>query len=630
MSIATAYTSIQDGSFATTGLFNRRFQLLHDIASAQNAELSGLSTDASGWNAGSISTTLNTSGGTLSVLTVRPASGNTIPFLGAVSVNTIAPQSGTTITVSAGTLAAPTYYPIESGETGVADVRYPVGDIRRYGASQSLADNAASVRLANSAAVALRRGGIHVPPSRWTVESAITLSPGVTIYGDSATGEYEGGIPSGIAWPSTLIRSGDGLAGPLIVLNTSTAVRNLSLKHLKASGATSGIIQVGAWGNDQDSLYNAVTDVHIIGSRTTDVSGTSTCYGIFFPDSRTTGGAHARFYNRFSDVHITECDVGVHLGGQSNANTFTNIVTRECHVHYDLNGGPNSCIENTFAAIAAFQQSAGMNPAPTVFKLRNARNNVFLGYVTESQGTLWDTDPTCVNNRFEGTSNEVTQSYLSGSNADLTYARPVNASGYASMLVPTNVAGTRNTFGRGNRLSFIRPITGTLPDTNRVDGTLAVGDASVKKIVSFGAAYTKSGLLSMACKLRVFGYGPGDAGMHLADVEFLVRNTNFSTGDAALNVLSVVSNKGGRIAGLHFLSGVSSGDGFGIALVGGGSGGATAFDAITVGLEVDAVTYSTHVVDMSALAGLAFTTASLSSSDVSDGISLYAVADTAF
>lgn len=87
---------IAEGSKATPGLFNRPLQALADNVGQINTSAESLL----GWNKGSITTTLDTSNGTLSVLTIGAASGNTVTLphhlaLGNKRIENVAEPSNT-------------------------------------------------------------------------------------------------------------------------------------------------------------------------------------------------------------------------------------------------------------------------------------------------------------------------------------------------------------------------------------------------------------------------------------------------------------------------------------------------------------------------------------------------------
>lgn len=158
LSNITAVSPIGERSEATPGLFNSRFDRLFE--NIQSLYTSTASSEASlvGWNKGSIATTLDTSAGTLSVLTIRPSSGNTVPFTGAVSTNTIGAQSGNTIRVPNGQTLI-----VRSVESGGA-----VYDVRAFGAvGDGTTDDTLAFISANSAIVAAGHGVMFVPPGTY-------------------------------------------------------------------------------------------------------------------------------------------------------------------------------------------------------------------------------------------------------------------------------------------------------------------------------------------------------------------------------------------------------------------------------------------------------------------------------
>lgn len=488
-------------------------------------------------------------------------------------------------------------------------------------------DNTAAFQLAIDTAYGEGAGSVYVPDGKYSILGTIQNMPGVTLYGVSATGQYYHGYP--MSSGATLIKPDGGTAGPIIVVNQTSALHHLAFKHLKSEAATTGVIQIGPSGTTENVIYCSLSDLFIIGLRTTVVDGSTTCYGIYFPNSQI---GYGRYFNHFQNIWVTECDVAVHLGEQANANHFVNITTRECHVHFELNGGTSSyCIENSFVGLGAFSIDI-LTPESIVFKLRNgASRNTFLGWASESYGHAYDFDASSAANFFVGTPNEPTTSYIPDNNYDLTYSPPINVNGYSSVLLQTSTTGTRNIHGAGNRLTFFKRVAGVLPQINNAAGTLVASDADNKKIIQFPAGFTKASNISFDARLRVWAYCPANHGMYYADIEFTWLNTNQTSTTGWLSVKSAVRKKhvqpNDHITGLYFLTGVAAGTSFAIALVGGNQSAAN-FDTIYVSLEIDAITYSTNVIDMSAHAVFLFDTADVTANDVTDSISLLAVADT--
>jgi hypothetical protein len=494
-------------------------------------------------------------------------------------------------------------------------------------------DDTAAVQATLDAAKNAKIAGVWIPDGkRCRILGTLTVWRGITLFGNASTGEYYEGFDglggSNFAFGATLYKPAAGTAGPIVSLEWAAGIRNITLNHQKLNGATTGILRMGTVGLTTDLTNCVVSAVNIIGRRTSDLTGANTCYGIYFPESQT---GHARYFNSFNQYRVTECDVAVHLGGQANGNTFSNGQTRECHVHYELDGQTSLCIENTFTCLAMFAiNSPDLAPDPVCFKLRNnARNNQFIGYSSESYGSTWDSDASSTGNRFLGFSNEITPSHPGTGNSDFNYARPTNPYQYNSMTFPTRTTGDRNIFGRGNKVSFFKDITGALPNANDATGTLTAAGANNKVIINLGGEFAKASLISFKAKLALWVYLPFNHSMHWVEVEFVYRNTNQSTSAGSLSVLSV-KQKGADITGLYFLTGVAGGTGFEIALVLGNLGSATPPDVISCELDVTALTYSSNVITMDNIATQpSFVTRAVTANDVTNKISLLTVADTA-
>jgi hypothetical protein len=495
-------------------------------------------------------------------------------------------------------------------------------------------DDTAAVQAALDAAKLAKLAGVWIPDGkRCRILGTLTVWRGITLFGNASTGEYYEGFDglagNSFAFGATLYKPAAGTAGPIVSLEWAAGIRNITLNHQKLNGATTGILRMGAVGLLTDLTNCAVSAVNIIGRRTSDLTGVNTCYGIYFPESQ---AGHARYFNQFNQYRVTECDVAVHLGGQANANTFSNGQTRECHVHYELDGQTSVCIENVFTCLGMFAINApDLAPDPICFKLRNsARNNQFIAYADESYGTTWDTDATSTGNRFLGFSNELNASWPGAGNHDLTFARPINPYQYSSMTLPTRLTGDRNIFGRGNKIAFFKDITGVLPNANDPTGTLTAAGTNNKVIINLGPNFNKPSLLSFKAKLGLWVYLPFNHSMQWVEVEFMVRNTNPGVPNAQLSVLRV-TQKGADITGLFFLTGVAGATNYAIALVLGGLGSATPPDVISCELDITALTYSTNVITMDDLATQpSFVTAAVVANDVTNKISLLAVADTNF
>lgn len=483
-------------------------------------------------------------------------------------------------------------------------------------AGDGATDDLAAFQAAIAAAQAANRHAVFVPSRDYALSDTLTVPQGITLYGIETMGEYDG---NAYTRGARLIRLASAAAAtPVMRLSTSSACLGLELRYLKTGGCLRGILEVG--GPAGTFITNARFKGAIRGNRSGNIDGVGTCYGIVFPDS-----ADAKFFNDI-DAYVTECDVSCWVGGLANANRIV-LMSREAHLHLDLKGVAAEVIENDIT-LRAFAITA-LSPAYGIRRRKSLKNKVRGVY--EAYGACFYADDGSHGNGNDDIDlvvNEATASYLPSTATDRRYAMPVNQSQQSQMYLPATTLGTRNVFGRGNKVALLKEVTGTLPWFNRPAGTLAAADGNVRSIVQFGDLFKKTTNLSFACRLRVYAYAPSNIGEHVADIDFLYRNTNQSTNAGELSVTRVV-NKGGVITGLWFLSGVNGARNFGVALVGGGGGSNTSFERIAVSLEYEAITYSSNTVDMSALATVTFASTALDANDVLNGISLLTVADTA-
>jgi len=268
---------------------------------------------------------------------------------------------------------------------------------------------------------------VFVPGGEYRINGTGTIPQGATLYGETNTGDYYIGNP--FREGTRLFKDSASQSGPIIVVTWCSGIHHLQLVYNRANGAQEGILKFDDTGI---VTYANVENVHIFGTRTTDTSGVSTCYGIKLVGSPTT--ARTMFFNRVTNCTITDCDVGIFLGPLANANVFTSITTRECHVHYELKGNSTyDALENTFTSLALMSISGTLSPQPICFKLTEyAKNNVFSGYVTETYGVEFDPKAGTGNsgNIFLGASNEAA-SWTNQQN--LRYATPTNVSNYIQL-----------------------------------------------------------------------------------------------------------------------------------------------------------------------------------------------------
>jgi hypothetical protein len=490
-------------------------------------------------------------------------------------------------------------------------------------------DDTALIQTALNSGTAVVDLGAQV----FRVDGTLTVPPGVTLAGLSAASEYYPSAPgSGVTGAALVKPASTGAAGPIVILQSGSGLRGMYLKHLKTGGATTGIVQIGL--NASTSVYNAhVTDVRLYGHLMNELTGLTTCVGIFFPDGLVAGTIQ-RYFNRFSNFAITNCDRAIQLGENCNANVFTGFVTRQCyeHVYLDGNGVGGGVVENIFSGFNCSNIGALVGPAvTTVFKLQQyADFNTFTGYATECNGAAFSIDSTCLYNQFHGAENEINLSVVPAGNTHSAWAPPVNRDQVQRMLIPTAAAPLNYTAGAGNLMRFTRVISGTLPTLD--GGTTLVAAATHSKVFArFPVnSYTKALKPTLKCRLTVAMNAPGGSvGDGVVAVEFWYRPTDNVSGDAQLSVISVEKRPAANyINSLKFITGVAGAGGFGLAVIGGNVGAVTA-TRLLVDLEILAFTHSTNSVIMADMTGIVWGASAATANDVTNAIELLTVADTA-
>lgn len=541
-------------------------------------------------------------------------------------------------------------YPQTAAEAaaGVTPTNYFVepGNVRRYGAvGDGVTNDTAAIQAAINVAAAANSGrSVFIPAGRWVVFGTLIVASGVTVYGESSGSEYYVGSPYSTVSGSQLYKPNSGSSnGPIVQLDTGSSIRSLYLLHSKVNGATTGIVRFGGTATSDVCYYASAKDVRIYGEATADITGTNTCYGLFFPESDL-ATSRQRYFNSALGVTITNCDVGVRLSGQSNANIFTNMIVRQTYVAVDVDGGSSESVENVFSGLLYHNIGILPTTGSIGFRLRNsAKFNVFSGYTTEANGAAFSVDDTCTYNVFDGVENETTASHVPVRTAAgaLTYNHHNDRgrSGYAPMrnnlgvsqmvLVEPSLTSNKFIFGRGSKMSVFRNVTGTLPQTNggSFPQNLVASDADSRIIVQFDSTvFTRALHPSFFCKLKVFCAAPSNGGNSIAEVEFMYRPTSTTSAAGQLSVLRA-TRKGAAIAGLYFIDGVTGGTEFRIGLVGGGST-ALAMNYVVVSMEIDALTYDSNSINFDEFSNFGFVSTAATANDVTDAIDLLTVADT--
>jgi hypothetical protein len=471
-------------------------------------------------------------------------------------------------------------------------------------------------------------GSVFIPDGVYLIYGTIELPPGITLFGNNLVGEYFPNF-SLEGKGATLLKNTDvGVlaAKPFVELSTSSAVRGLFFKSTNTTGALNlGAVTIGKFNALTTNVTNAIIDTcSFTLTRSETVSTANTTVAIFLP-ARSLG--YANYFHRITNIIINNVDIAISLQAQANGNTFSNIITRECHIHYQLTGAPSECIENNFTGLGLFSISNTLSPDPIGFKLtNNAKNNVFVGYTTEMYGQAFSIDNTSNPNTFLGISNESTASYANNC-LDLNYQPTSNVGNQLLMPFVTKTVGTRNIIGVGSSWVKQFEISGTLPQQNNNAGTLVAGDADNKVIFRLPDLFTKPAKSSFFGKLKVFAYGPDGNGCGMVDVDFGYSVRDETTSAGTFSVFRVASI-GNEISGLYFLTGVAASASMGVALVG-GNYGAFPFVYIRCVLEINVQAFGAYEDFFGAFQDMnSTTTADVTANDVTDGITLLSVGST--
>lgn len=457
------------------------------------------------------------------------------------------------------------------------------------------------------------------------IDGTITTRSGATIRGNNRTGQYYDGAPYD-QFAASLERFEDGGLGPIIKLTQGSNVSGLFLKYRKSTSDGTGIVNVPG---DQIVTYASLTNLHIMGYRTGDIAGTTTCYGIKLERNPSTNTV--TFFNQFNDLFITDCDVGIYLGALCNANTFVNIQSRECHVHYHLQGdgaaASQRVIENSFSALVLTSISGTLSPDPLCFSLQYASGNIFTPYSTETYGREFDgaSETGAYSNIFMGTSNEVS-SWTNQENR--RYPSTLNLGGKSETRMVQGTDVGRNVFGPGVSSNELFTITGDLPFQNNNAGTLILGDASNKVIAEFPSGLSKSSKKSFMGRIRLFGNGLYGNGCCILEVEFgySKRSTASSAGEFSVYK---VSKTGNEITGLYFITGASDDTVMKIAIACGNYGNFV-MESIKGEIELTVFDFDTSISNFDTMRYLNSTTArDVTANDITDAITMLTIGNTA-
>lgn len=490
------------------------------------------------------------------------------------------------------------------------------------------ADNTGVADSTSAIQTALNQNNIvFLPAGRYRINGTLDMPLGGVMYGETDSGDY---FPAHPGKDGTLLFKDSGsLAGPIVRMAECSGIHHLQFDHQKINGATDGIIAMNL---SATVTYASMESIYIMGHRTTDTTGATSCYGIKFDGTSNPSASRVQMGNRVSNYHITNCDIAIFMGGHANVNVFTNGVLRTNHVHFELKGNAVwPTIENVFSGFTCYNITPPIVPNSICFKLTQyAQFNSFVGYTTEAEGYEFSEGVTGIsNNIFLGQANEINASWTS--QANLRYMQPENVKNNAKYYLTSKTTGDRNVVGTGATYFEQFFIDGTMPEANLNAGTFTAANANCKVIFRFNDTFTFLNFKSFGARLKVYVYGNSGSGMHVADVTFkyLVADSATPPYAAKLCVNQVFNNPtGGQITGLYFLTGKTAGIPQGIGITCGNFG---AFPVVNIRcvLEYEVFDYATDSDFFSNYVGLSSkTTAAATANDVTDSITLLTAGET--
>lgn len=462
---------------------------------------------------------------------------------------------------------------------------------------------------------------LYVPKGKFRINGTLTFNQGNSMFSDSPIG-YDGWDLANNGEAPYFFKDSAGSNGSIIKIRTSNGLSGITFSGTKSGGFTDGIIQIMP---DVITRYCNIKDIHIEGSKTGDVTGSTTCYGIKLPARTST---NVTYFNKFSNITVHNCDVCFFLGNQVNANNFNNIITKESHIHYELDGTGGEVLENNFTNLGLFSISGSISPLPIGFKRTNSKLNNFIGFATEMFGVLHSNGGGNSGDKFIGTSNEVQQSVAEGG-TDYNYMLPENVSNQFSMPLIAGTGGGRYLNGSAITWKKQLNITGAV-QYGLISGTLTASNDSSRAIIRMPSSFTKTGRVSYFGKLKLFISAPFGNGTDMAEIDFSYRMNNTGSGNADFTIHKVIQ-VGANITGVYFLTGVASGLTQGIAVVCGSGGiGANNSNYIRATLDVDASMHDFNLIGFENIRDLSSTTSTaITANDVTDGIDMLTLATTA-
>lgn len=515
----------------------------------------------------------------------------------------------------------------------IQDKLAEVISVQDYGAvGDGVTDDTLTIQAAIDAAYALGTSAVFVPPGTYVVNGTIYMQPGVQLFGNNKSSEYFPSSPYLEKNSATLLKPATGTNGPIIEHTTGAAIVGLYLKHLKVGGANEGVVRMGI-SLSSGWLFNAVIqDVQMYGHAidSAGVYAAANCNAIWSPES-TFVPVRQRYFCRVTNVMVTNFDIGLRLGGQSNGWSVTNLFTRQSYRAIVFDGGASEVADVLINGLHA--QCIGVLPTAPTFVLTfiGATNVIKVSGLSEANGSAFDFSLSTGASQVDLADYVPNEPIPSNGNVPDTvvingFSFPtVRGDTLIQLITDPSRAGDALTQGYGSTIKTNTKVSGTLAQLN---GAVFDTSANSKVIVQMPVSVlSKAAKSSFVGTVKVYVSAPAAGGITIAESKFFYRCTNQTTGAGSLSVLSV-SLRGPHIVALVFIKGTTDGTGFRIGVTGAG-GGAVLANAMTVSLELEAVTFDANIVPMNDYAASTYVSTTPTAGDVADAITLLTVADTA-
>ena len=466
-----------------------------------------------------------------------------------------------------------------------------------------------------------RVSGLIVIPSGVSLVSA----GGSTSYYDPAVGGYPARPATGFFKPTT------GNNGPLVIMGIGSSLIGMTLDHQKIGGATvalGGVLQMGPKGPLSNNCNNMTVSRCTISGHEIDyepggtrlrrrfagnVSGSADCALMVFP---ATPVGTQRYNNSCDSVRLGNGAIGLWLGNQANANSFTKMMIHQVYRQILMDGGAGEVLGNnieglftntgflptrthTAEAIELLSyaaQAASQADNVVISAIARVQQNRITGY-TECNGRTVSAAGEAITyfNDLTGlrTNERYTDHYPDAWAMPLAFynANVVRNNSYSIIAYHDSNAAAypkNHSEGFGTRLRIRNILSNNLP---QMAGLNIAANSNSRTILRWvdPATVRKSLLPTINGMLRVEVEAPSGGGLHLTEVDFGYRVTNKTTAAGELIVKAVrqyPASPNNYLTGLNFLTGESTGVGMGFAATLGNVSPVTA-TSIAVTLDCD-------------------------------------------